>query len=130
MISSSHKHMDSAFRLASTSRPLSRYQALTPATTKLPVRKEASPIWLKRYQNDGLKMASLHDTTWNTPSRSSVPAGVCIQLLADRIQKEEIKVPVATIMAENRCTPGGTLSRPNNRTPRNAASRKNAVMTS
>jgi hypothetical protein len=35
------------------------------------------------------------------PSRISWPIGVCIQLLADRIQNAEIAVPVATTTADN-----------------------------
>src|SRR5690606_41020772 len=121
--------MDNARRLASTSRPTSKYQALTPATTNEPVRNDASTICVKRYGKDGLKMASRQLPTTNIPSVSSVPTGVCIQLLAARIQKVEIIVPNATIQAANRCTPGGTLLRPNSSTPRKAASRKNAVTT-
>src|SRR5690554_3481903 len=102
MNSSNHRHMESALRLASTSRPRNRYQALTPATTNPPLRKDARAMCIKRYGKDGLKIASLQDTTWNTPSRNSTPAGVCIQLLAARIQKDEIKVPVATMIAANR----------------------------
>jgi hypothetical protein len=53
---------------------------------------------------------------------SSKPSGVCINELAASIQKDEINVPVATIIAANKCTPCGTLSRTNNKTPRNEAS--------
>ncbi len=35
------------------------------------------------------------------PSRISWPAGVCIQLLADRIQNADIAVPTATIAADS-----------------------------
>ena len=63
----------------------------------------------------------------NRPSMISYPAGVCIQLLAARIQKEENSVPPATITAAMKCTQRGTSVRPNSSTPRNAASRKKAV---
>jgi hypothetical protein len=68
--------------------------------------------------------------TKKRPSRSSAPAGVCIQLLAERIQNEESSVPRATAQAARKWMPFGTRSRPNSRMPRNAASRKNAVTTS
>src|SRR5690606_23288309 len=126
----SQRHMDNARRLVSTSRPVSRYQALTPATTKEPVRKDASTIWVNREGNDGLKIACPQLVPPNMTSTSSVPSGVCTQLLAARIQKEEMKVPSATMQAANRCMPGGTLLRPNSSTPRKAASRKKAVTTS
>ncbi len=64
------------------------------------------------------------------PSRISWPAGVCIQLLAERIQNAEIAVPTATAMAENTCSQGGTRFQPNSMMPRNVASRKKAVSTS
>ena len=35
------------------------------------------------------------------PSRISCPVGVCIQLLADRIQNADIAVPMATIAADS-----------------------------
>ena len=38
------------------------------------------------------------------PSRISWPAGVCIQLLAERIQNAEIAVPTATITADSTCS--------------------------
>ena len=40
------------------------------------------------------------------PSRTSWPAGVCIQLLADRIQNAEIAVPTATSDGRERVQPG------------------------
>ncbi len=64
------------------------------------------------------------------PSRISCPAGVCIQLLADRIQNAEIAVPIATKIADIACSHGGTRFQPNSMTPRKVASRKNAVSTS
>ena len=64
------------------------------------------------------------------PSRISWPAGVCIQLLADRIQNADIAVPTATMTADSTCSQGGTRFQPNSRMPRKVASRKNAVSTS
>ncbi len=64
------------------------------------------------------------------PSRSSWPAGVCIQLFADKIQNAEIAVPTATAIAEKTCSQGGTRRQPNSITPRKVASRKKAVSTS
>src|SRR5665213_331178 len=58
------------------------------------------------------------------------PAGVCIQLLTLIIQVAEISVPSATIVVAKKCNPLPTLVMPNNMTPRNPASRNNAVSTS
>ena len=64
------------------------------------------------------------------PSRISWPAGVCIQLLAERIQNADIAVPTATITAESTCSQRGTRLPPNSRMARKVASRKNALSTS
>jgi hypothetical protein len=64
------------------------------------------------------------------PSRISYPTGVCIQLLAERIQNADIRVPPATAIAESVCSHGGTRFQPNSITPRNVASRKKATSTS
>ena len=64
------------------------------------------------------------------PSRISWPAGVCIQVLAERIQNAEMAVPTATTTADSACSQGGTRFQPNSSTPRNVASRKKAVSTS
>ena len=64
------------------------------------------------------------------PSRTSWPAGVCIQLLAARIQNAEVAVPIAIVIAENTSRPRGARFQPNSNTPRNVASRKKAVRTS
>ena len=55
------------------------------------------------------------------------PAGVCIQLFAAMIQKEDRSVPPATMIADAKCTKGGTRDRPKRRMLKNAASRKKAV---
>ena len=64
------------------------------------------------------------------PLITSCPAGVCIQLLAARIQKAESEVPTATSTADSTCRLGGTRCQPNSMMPRKVASRKNAVSTS
>ena len=75
-------------------------------------------------------MIASQSTGKATPSRISWPAGVCIQLLAARIQNAEIAVPTATTIADSTCSHGGTRFQPNSMMPRNVASRKNAVSTS
>ncbi len=60
----------------------------------------------------------------------SWPAGVCIQLLAERIQNADIAVPTATAQAENTWSQRGTRSPANSKMLRNVASRKNAAITS
>ena len=76
-------------------------------------------------------MASPQSVTCSTPSSATrKPAGVCIQLLADRIQKAEITVPSATMQAAKKCTGFDTRLAPNSMMPRKPASRKKAVKTS
>src|SRR5476649_1112730 len=60
----------------------------------------------------------------------SKPCGVCIQLFEAKIQKVDISVPSATMQVAKKCRPGPTRFQPNSITPRNPASRKNAVRTS
>ncbi len=72
-------------------------------------------------------MMAHQSVAWTTPSRSSNPAGVCIQLLRTRIQKALIVVPMATSAVAPICTQGFTRLAPNSMMPRNTASRKNAV---
>ena len=66
----------------------------------------------------------------NLPSRITYPAGVCIQLFTERIQKDDMSVPEATITAARKCAQRGTSPRPKSSTPRNVASRKNAIRSS
>src|SRR3954452_13650798 len=80
-------------------RPLSRYHALMPATTKEVVRNVAVTMRIRRKGKDGLKTMAAQSVGKYRPSRISKPAGVCIQLLAERIQKDEISVPSATMEA-------------------------------
>ena len=68
-------------------------------------------------------------TNW-PPALIAKPAGVCIQLLAERIQKAEKKVPTATASVAAKCSPLPTRFMPNSMTPRKPASRKKAVSTS
>src|SRR5260370_1330224 len=51
------------------------------------------------------------------PSTTAYPAGVCIQLLAERIQKVENSVPAATITAAKTGSHCGTRLRPNTTPP-------------
>ena len=46
------------------------------------------------------------------------------------IQNVEISVPIATMQVARKCVRSPTLRQPNSITPRNVASRKNAVSTS
>src|SRR5918994_1756336 len=117
-------------RVYSANWPRRMYQPLMPAITKDVVRKAAVTMWARRKGNEGLKTTSHQLVTKNRPSRISNPAGVCSQLLDDRIQKDEMTVPSATISAAKKCMPRGTRLRPNSMMPRNAASRKKAVTTS
>lgn len=67
----------------------------------------------------------------NRPSAATVkPAGVCIQEFTDKIQNALSSVPNATRQLAAKCNRGPTLLMPNSMTPRNPASRKNAVSTS
>ena len=118
------------FRLASTCTPRRRYHALTPPITKQVVRNAASTMCASRYGNDGLKMIAHQSTGRNMPSTISCPCGVCIQLLAARIQNVENSVPSATMQVARKCSFGDTRFQPNSITPRKLASRKNAVSTS
>ena len=72
-------------------------------------------------------MSAIQSAAKKRPSIRSKPAGVCIQLFTASIQKLEENVPTATRIAAPQCTIGGTSLRPNSSTPRNEASRKNAV---
>ena len=82
---------------------------------------------MSRYGKDGLKITANQSAGKKRPSTMVYPAGVCIQLLAERIQKVENSVPAATITAANTCSHAGTRLRPKSSTPRKPASRKNAV---
>ena len=76
-------------------------------------------------------MTCHQSATCSTPSSSTrKPAGVCIQLLAERIQKAEIAVPSATMQVAKKCTHFGTRFQPNSMMPRKPASKKKAVRTS
>ena len=82
---------------------------------------------MKRNGNDGFQITSSQSKGKKRPLTMEKPFGVCIQLLATRIQKVDKSVPTATIRAAKKCTHGGTSLRPNSSTPRKPASRKNAV---
>ncbi len=87
-------------------------------------------MWAKRNGKLGLKITATQSTGKAMPLRISKPAGVCIQLFAERIQKPEMAVPSATRMAAVTCSQGATRRQPKSMTPRKLASRKNAVRTS
>jgi hypothetical protein len=74
-----------------------------------------------------LKITSSQLPATSTPSWTSWPTGVCIHELRARIQKADTVVPNATTTADITCTHPGTRFMPNSITPRNVASRKNAV---
>jgi hypothetical protein len=59
-----------------------------------------------------------------------MPSGVCIQLLAERIQDAEISVPSATMQVARKWSFGPTRCSPKSMIPRKPASRKKAVRTS
>src|SRR5690606_20223777 len=99
--------------------------------TKQVVMNAASTMCASRYGNDGLKMISHQSTGMKKPFASiACPCGVCIQLLAEMIQNVEISVPSATMQVAKKCNRSDTRFQPNSITPRNVASRKNAVSTS
>src|SRR3546814_11313576 len=87
----------------------------------------ASTMCASRYGNDGLKITAHQSTGTNMPSTIAWPCGVCIQLLAEMIQNVDSSVPSATMQVEKKCTLCDTRLQPNSITPRNVASRKNAV---
>ena len=87
-------------------------------------------MWAKRFGKDGLKTIRHQSTGTAMPFSIAWPAGVCIQELADRIQKAENRVPSATMQVARKCSRSPTRSQPNSMMPRNAASRKKAVITS
>ncbi len=74
-----------------------------------------------------MKITSSQLAAISSPLESSYPVGVCIQELSARIQNAETVVPIATITAEATCMRFETRSMPKSITPRNVASRKNAV---
>ena len=90
----------------------------------------ASTMCANRYGNDGLNTIAHQSVAWATPSRSSNPCGVCIQLFSTMIQKADIVVPKATRTVAPICAQAGTREKPNSMIPRNTASRKKAVSTS
>jgi hypothetical protein len=54
----------------------------------------------KRYGKLGLNTMVSQSTGKATPLRISCPAGVCIQLLADKIQNADMAVPMETTAAD------------------------------
>src|SRR5262245_59377342 len=93
--------------------PTSVYRAPTASTTTEVARYAAVIMCANRYGKLGLKMTCSQLTGYAMPSRTTCPAGVCIQLFAERIQKPETIVPKATRTAEVTCSHGGTRLQPN-----------------
>ena len=85
---------------------------------------------VKRNGNDGLNTMASQSVAIIFPLTISKPAGVCIHELSEMIQNALIVVPNATRKVAIKCVRSDTRPRPNNITPRNEASRKNAVSTS
>ena len=68
---------------------------------------------------------------YSRPSAPTIkPCGVCIKLLAAKIQNPDISVPIATIAVEARCMRLLTRPQPKSIIPKNEASKKKAVNTS
>src|SRR5512137_599608 len=101
-----------------------------PATTKTEVSKEATTMWPIRVCIEGLRIAAMKSLTMNFPFTHSNPAGVCIQELAAKIQKDERRVPKETRHVARKWISRRTLVQPKIMMPRNPASRKKAVSTS
>ena len=67
-----------------------RWSAPTAPTTSDVVRYAARTVCTSRYGIDGLKMIASQSSGTNCPAALTAwPAGVCIQLFADRIQNAE-----------------------------------------
>src|SRR5918998_5205784 len=79
-------------------------QADMPATAKAVVKYAAMTMWAKRFGKDGLKTIRHQSTGTAMPFSMAWPAGVCIQELADRIQKAEKSVPSATMQVAKKCS--------------------------
>src|SRR5262249_34897544 len=99
--------------------------APTASTTKPVVRYAALSMWAKRYGKLGLKTMASQSAGCATPPLIWRPAGVCIQLFADRIQKAEIAVPIATMASESQQSQAGQRLKPNSSTPMTLASSDN-----
>src|SRR5665213_1064528 len=88
-------------------------------------------MWTRRSGKLGEKITAHQSTATNLPpAPATKPAGDCIQLLAEMIQKAEMRVPTATRQVAVKCRPGPTRFQPSSMTPRKLDSRKKAVSTS
>ena len=88
-------------------------------------------MWAKRAGKLGENTTLNQSVAIRSPfGRVANPVGCCIQLLAETIQKAEIRVPMATSTVAVKCRPGPTFFQPNSMMPRKLASRKKAVSTS
>ena len=98
---------------------------------KATVRYEATIMCRTRTKTEGLKITRQKSVGYMRPSAPTAnPAGVCIQLFTDRIQKPDSRVPPATMQVARKWRRRPTRSMPNSMTPRKPASRKKAVSTS
>src|ERR1700737_4877523 len=123
-----HMAIENMVRAPRLFRSRSKCHAPTAPTASEVVRYAAITVCTKRYGKLGLKTTANHDPFGtNCPASFIIhPAGVCIQLFADRIHVAEMSVPTATMQVARKCSLGPTLLIPNSMTPRNPASRKNA----
>ena len=88
-------------------------------------------MWTNRTGKVGEKITWPQSVALRAPlANRTKPLGACIQLLAEMIQKAEIRVPRATSVVAAKCRRGPTFLQPNSITPRKLASRKKAVSTS
>ena len=123
--------MRRAIRDSGCSGSRNRTKALAPPTARAVVRKAASDMCISRTGKVGLKTTAHQSVAISPPSGwMAKPVGNCIQLLADRIQKAEIRVPMATSRVAVKCRRGPTFFQPKSMIPRKLASRKKAVRTS
>ncbi len=115
----------------SASGPFNSRQAEAAPTTSEVVRYAASVMCANRSGKVGEKITCSQLVVLSVPSARIVkPVGCCIQLLAEMIQKADIRVPRATSVVATKWSRGPTFFQPNSITPRNEASRKKAASTS
>ena len=125
-----HIAIESIVRMAAVLRPFKRCHAAEAPTSKAVERYAAMVMCASRKGKEGLNITSTQFTGTTRPFTIEMPCGVCIQLLEARIHVVEINVPIATITVAAKCNPGPTRFLPKSITPKNPASRKNAVSTS
>ena len=116
-------------RAVSRSRPLSRYQALTPTTKRAASTNDEVTVWKNLLTATGERSTSLNEVislrTVSTLKRH--PTGFCIQALATRIQRAERLAPIAVSQVAARWNPFETLFQPKNITAMKVDSMKKAI---